>query len=394
MTDSTDDTAFWDPPDWVNETPRPRRAPGRRTRTHHVVTRDEPLPPLERTGEVDVWLEPHEPARRARRRAVGVDPRLLRLGAASAAIVLMVPVALALRGEDAGGVRSSSPELGVATTLTQTGPLDPTTTVATSTPTTGQPSVTTAAPSTSGGGAEPSGDEILAVSDAPADPACAGEYTVVAGDYWLRFVESSGADLDAWLAANGASTDTPLYAGDELCIPAGASAPAAPPSTTEAPTTRPPATAAPAPTEPPTTDPPTTDPPTTEPPTTDPPTTEPPTTDPPTTEPPTTPAPPTTVAAPVDPAGVEAMIRDVWPDEIEDRALVIAQRESSLQPGAYNGWCCYGLFQIYFEANRAFLSSLGVTTAEQLFDARTNIRVAYAMYQRSGWGPWASTDPG
>ena len=98
--------------------------------------------------------------------------------------------------------------------------------------------------------------------------------------------------------------------------------------------------------------------------------------------------------APVAPGDVEAIIRQIWPDELEDRALVIAERESGLQPDAYNGWCCYGLFQIYFDANRSFLSGLGVTAAEQLFDARTNVRVAYAMYQRSGWGPWASTDPG
>jgi hypothetical protein len=208
-------------------------------------------------------------------------------------------------------------------------------------------------------------------------------YAVVDGDYWLRFVESSGADLDAWLSANGATVDTPLFAGDELCIPAGASAPAAPPATTAPPvTTAPPATTAPPPTAAPT-DPPTTPAP---PPPTDPPTTQPPTTEP--------PPPATTVPAPVDPDDVEAIIRQIWPDELEDRALVIAQRESGLRPDAYNGWCCYGLFQIYFDANRSFLSSLGVTAAEQLFDARTNVRVAYVMYQRSGWGPWASTDPG
>jgi hypothetical protein len=392
MTDSTDDPSFWDPPDWVTQTPRSRRAPGRRTRTHHLVERHEPLPPLDRTGEVEVWVEPLEPAPRGRRRAIGVDPRLLRLGVASAAIVLMVPVALALRGEDGGEVRSSSPEPGVATTLVEARRLDPATTAATpraakrAAKSAAKQSATTAAPPASGSDAAPAEDAVLAVSQEPAEPACAGEYTVVAGDYWLRFVESSGADLDSWLAANRASTDTPLYAGDELCIPAGASAPAPPP--TEAPTT-PSSTAAPAPTDPPATEPPSNDPPPTEPAPTEPPSTEPPTT-----EPPTTPAPPTTLPAPVDPARVEAIIRGVWPDDIEDRALVIAQRESGLQPNAYNGWCCYGLFQIYFEANRGFLSSLGVTTAEQLFDARTNARVAYAMYQRSGWSPWASTDPG
>jgi soluble lytic murein transglycosylase-like protein len=84
----------------------------------------------------------------------------------------------------------------------------------------------------------------------------------------------------------------------------------------------------------------------------------------------------------------------VWPDDIEGRALTIAQRESSLDPRAYNGSCCYGLFQIHFEANRRFLAELGITSAEQLYDAGTNTRAAYALYQASGWSPWASTDPG
>ena len=91
---------------------------------------------------------------------------------------------------------------------------------------------------------------------------------------------------------------------------------------------------------------------------------------------------------------MEALIREIWPDELEERALTISLRESGLRPDAYNGSCCYGLFQIYFEANRSFLASLGVTSANQLLDARTNAQVAYAMYQRSGWGPWRTTDPG
>ena len=164
----------------------------------------------------------------------------------------------------------------------------------------------------------------------------------------MRFAESTDSDLDAWLRANDATVDTPLYAGDVLCIPAGASAPAPPP------------TAAPTTTEaPPTTDGPDT---TEAPETTVPPTDAPTTTDaprrPPRRRDPTTP-PATTPDPPVSPSGAEAIIRDVWPDELEDRALVIAQRESSLQPDAYNGSCCYGLFQIYFDANRSFLAASG-----------------------------------
>ena len=43
-----------------------------------------------------------------------------------------------------------------------------------------------------------------------------------------------------WLAANNATADTPLYVGDELCIPVGATAPAPPPATTQPPQPRPP----------------------------------------------------------------------------------------------------------------------------------------------------------
>ena len=42
----------------------------------------------------------------------------------------------------------------------------------------------------------------------------------------------------------------------------------------------------------------------------------------------------------------------------------------------------------------AFLATLGITSADQLRDARTNATAAYAMYQQSGWTPWRTTDPG
>jgi hypothetical protein len=85
---------------------------------------------------------------------------------------------------------------------------------------------------------------------------------------------------------------------------------------------------------------------------------------------------------------VEALVRSMWPDDSEDRAVQIVQRESNFDPSAYNGWCCYGLFQIYFDANKSSLAGLGVTSAQQLYDPVTNINVALWMYQRSGWRPW------
>jgi peptidoglycan hydrolase-like protein with peptidoglycan-binding domain len=87
----------------------------------------------------------------------------------------------------------------------------------------------------------------------------------------------------------------------------------------------------------------------------------------------------------VDPEGI---IRDVWPDDLEDRAVAIATRESRLQPGARNA-CCYGLFQIHWQAHRAWLAEFGVTSPAGLLDARTNATVALALYQAAGWGPWA-----
>lgn len=83
-----------------------------------------------------------------------------------------------------------------------------------------------------------------------------------------------------------------------------------------------------------------------------------------------------------------AIIREVWPDELEEKALAIAKRESNFIAEVDNGWCCYGLFQIYFKVNKSFLATQGVTTADQLRDAWVNTRVAYALYQLAGWKPW------
>ena len=83
-----------------------------------------------------------------------------------------------------------------------------------------------------------------------------------------------------------------------------------------------------------------------------------------------------------------AIIRDVWPDELEGRALEIAWRESTHRSNV-NNFCCYGLFQIYFSVHRSWLAGLGVDSADDLFDPRVNAIAAYTLYQRAGgWGPW------
>ena len=88
-------------------------------------------------------------------------------------------------------------------------------------------------------------------------------------------------------------------------------------------------------------------------------------------------------------AEVEAIIREVWPDDLEDEAVRIATRESNLIPTVRN-YCCYGLFQIYYSVHRTWLAQMGVTSASQLYDPRVSATAAYALYQRSGsWAPWA-----
>ncbi len=89
-------------------------------------------------------------------------------------------------------------------------------------------------------------------------------------------------------------------------------------------------------------------------------------------------------------AEVIQIIRDAWPDDLEERALFIAHRESKYQPGAINrSKCCYGLFQIYYRWHKTWLPEVGVTSAKQLLNPRLNAAAAYRMYQRNnGWGPW------
>ena len=423
MTELFDDEA----PSWrepaTEHTGRIRRIGQRdadRTRTHHVVERD-PSRPVEldpdagsvwgedawarharrrraSTGEpeLDAWVESFEerpPPRRGR--GAGIDPLLLRLGAIVAAAVLITPLLLALRDDKSDAeLLSGSNTDDESVISTSTGA------PATTTPATLSTALTETAAAPQAGFAAPREKQTPTEKTTPAAPetapaaSCAMEYDIEFGDYWIRIADAADVELDDLLAANGASHETPLYVGDDICLPEGAATPAPPPPpTTQAPET----TLAPETTAAPTTQPPTTQPPTTQPPTTPAPT-EPPTTPAPA-RPPTTPAPtqpPATPAPAPPPSGgtPEQIIRDVWPDDIEERALTIARRESSLNPRAYNGWCCYGLFQIYFDANRRFLGELGITAAEQLYDARTNTVAAYAMYQASGWSPWSSTDPG
>ena len=84
---------------------------------------------------------------------------------------------------------------------------------------------------------------------------------------------------------------------------------------------------------------------------------------------------------------VEGIIREVWPDDLEDWAVRIAFRESRFVPTAANA-CCYGIFQIHYRAHRGWLPQYGVNSPSDLFDPRTNAIVALALYEQTGPGPW------
>lgn len=105
---------------------------------------------------------------------------------------------------------------------------------------------------------------------------------------------------------------------------------------------------------------------------------------------------PATVYAPavrVDPPGprpvlsVEDIIRSVWPDQLEGRALRIAYRESRYQC-CVRTWCCFGVFQIHQDHLPWLCESMAVCTRADLYDPLLNVSAAYALYLRDGFAPW------
>jgi len=167
---------------------------------------------------------------------------------------------------------------------------------------------------------------------------CGATYTARRGDSWWSIASKSHTTLKQILKLNGASMSTLILVGRNVCVPNTAK--------------------------------------------------------------PAVPVP--SVAKPAVPVKVytrneiETIIRDIWPDDLENRAIKIARRESNLRPEVINRRtrCCYGLFQIYYRWHTNWLPSVGVTSAEQLFDPVLNTRAAYKLYQRNGWGPWKLSTAG
>jgi hypothetical protein len=320
----------------------------------------------------DAWtIEPEPPKRRP-----GVDPLLARFGGLAVVLTLAAPVVMGFTSgsdDDASAALSATGPAAIAD-LPLAVPASPTDPVQANAPVDTGPAATTA-PTAAAPVAEPVDDatsepvEQAALEDVPATappvtaPPCGADYELAAGDYWIRIADAADVDLADLLAVNGASVDTVLVPGGSICLPIGASTPA--PPTTSAPraaATAPTAAASPTRSS--------------------------------ATTPTVTTAPPApTTTVPTRPAAVSAaeavaVIRSVWPDDLEERAIEIAWRESNHRSNVNNS-CCYGLFQIHWEAHRSWLSSIGVTSAWQLYDAKLNAVAAYTLYQRSGgFGPW------
>ena len=170
---------------------------------------------------------------------------------------------------------------------------------------------------------------LSVTSRAVAAASCAKTYTAVAGDSWWRIATTTKVTLKQLLTANKAKTSTPIMIGDVLCLPKSA-------------VTKDRARAL-------------------------------------------------DLAPPVKrhtKAASEKVIREIFPDRLEKRAVAIAKRESKLNAASWN-WCCIGLFQINWWSHRSWLAKMGITEPEQLLNARTNAEVALEIYRRSGgWGPW------
>ncbi len=180
-------------------------------------------------------------------------------------------------------------------------------------------------------------------------PRCGLDYVVQAGDSWFGIASRAGVKAGPLAAVNGKTLGSPLKVGQTICLPEGARRPAA---TT---TTRPPQ--------------------------------------------------PSGQATSVNdmrqvpynptrwytPAEVEQIVRAVWPDNLENDALYVVQRESRFNPGSRSS-CCIGIFQINWRSHKKWLANYGVTNPAQLLDPEVNARMALVTWERSGsWRPWCTS---
>lgn len=352
-----------------------------RSRSHHdgtgPITRTPSI-----TGAIPVISQ------RVREAGSQVDPMMRRIGALAVVVALAIPVAMALRsgGEADATAPADLPRYSAAATTAALATSVTPAEAAADTEVTAAaqaaspwaavdvnalpPAVpkhpeASAAPQSSAVATTAAPAPVVKAAAKPATStktvvnvaACSKQYTVRAGDAWVLIASKVDVSTKALLAANNATTATMLYPGRSICLPAGAkvSSTATKPSGSTSSATKPSGSTSSGTKKPSTT---------------------------------------TTVAAAPRPANtyskaqVEAIIRSVWPDALEDEAVRIATRESNLNPTVRN-YCCYGLFQLYYSVHKSWLASIGVDSAADLYDPKVNAYAAYMLYLRSGgFRPW------
>lgn len=87
-------------------------------------------------------------------------------------------------------------------------------------------------------------------------------------------------------------------------------------------------------------------------------------------------------------AQVELLIRQTFPDNLEDKAIRVARCESGLSEIAVgrnnNSSRDFGVFQF----NNGGTLQIYLGTTSRALDASRNIAAAYRLYQSRGWQPW------
>ena len=261
-------------------------------------------------------------------------PLARRLGLVAVAVALCIPVARALGDNSPAPVPSGA---GAAAVLEPGREPEPTTTVAT------LPVVVEVTEPVATLAPAPQVVEAKVVVQPEAKtPQCGAKFSVQLGDSWSLLADYAGVGTRELLQVNKANARTVIVPGDELCVPSGARMRRPAPVVTTQPARRA-----------------------------------------------SSPKPVVVVAAKrFTVAQSTQIIRDVFPDALEKRALEIVQRESHTNAAAYN-FCCYGLFQIHFQAHKSWLATIGVTSPSQLLDAGANARAALTLYKRSNsWAAW------
>ena len=261
-------------------------------------------------------------------------PLARRLGLVAVAVALCIPVARALGDNSPSPVPSGA---GAAAVLEPGREPEPTTTVATL-----PVVVEVTEPDATLEPAPQVVEAKVVVQPEAKTPQCGAKFSVQLGDSWSLLADYAGVGTRELLQVNKANARTVIVPGDELCVPSGARMRRPAPVATTQPARRA-----------------------------------------------SSPKPVVVVAAKrFTVAQSTQIIRDVFPDALEKRALEIVQRESHTNAAAYN-FCCYGLFQIHFQAHKSWLATIGVTSPSQLLDAGANARAALTLYKRSNsWAAW------